>query len=124
MMNAERFAQMKRGSILINVARGGLVDEAALLDALDRGHLVGAGLDVFEVEPPRPDNPLVSRDDVIATPHIASSTGAGRDRIWHTALTQALQALRGERPPHLVNPEVWPLAERRAIAGESTPATG
>jgi hypothetical protein len=98
--------------------------EAALLDALERGHLVGAGLDVFEVEPPRPDNPLVSRDDVIVTPHIASSTGAGRDRIWHTALTQAVQALRGERPPHLVNPEVWPLVERRATAGESTTATG
>jgi lactate dehydrogenase-like 2-hydroxyacid dehydrogenase len=48
----------------------------------------------------------------VATPHIASGTTGGRARLWTTALTQALQALRGERPPHLVNPEVWPLAER------------
>lgn len=112
LFNAERLAGMKRGAILINAARGGLVDEAALLAALERGHLHGAGLDVFEEEPPRPENPLLHRDDVIATPHIASSTGAGRDRLWTTGIAQALQALRGERPPHLVNPEVWPLATR------------
>lgn len=72
----------------------------------------GAGLDVFEREPPRPDNPLLHRDDVVATPHVASATGAGKDRLWHMAITQALQVLRGERPPHLVNPEVWPPAAR------------
>lgn len=110
LIDAARLAQMKPGAILINAARGGLVDEAALLDALDRGHLHGAGLDVFEQEPPRPDNPLLHRDDVVATPHVASSTAAGKDRLWRTAIVQALQVLRGERPPHLVNPEVWPKA--------------
>ena len=108
-IDTPRLARMKPGAILINAARGGLVDEAALLDALERGHLFGAGLDVFEQEPPRPDHPLLRRDDVIATPHIASATGAGKDRLWHVAITQALQVLQGERPPHLVNPEVWPL---------------
>ncbi len=108
-INGERLALMKPGAILINAARGGLVDEAALLDALERGRLFGAGLDVFEQEPPRPDHPLLQRDDVIATPHIASATSAGKDRLWHTSITQALQVLRGEQPPHLVNPEVWPL---------------
>jgi len=111
-MNAKRLAQMKSGAILINAARGGLVDEAALLDALKRGHLRGAGLDVFASEPPAPDNPLLNRDDVIVTPHIASATGAGKDRLWRAAIIQALQALQGERPAHLVNPEIWLLENK------------
>ena len=109
LMNAERLAQMKPGAILINAARGGLVDEAALRAALDSGHLRGAGLDVFAVEPPPPDHPLLGRADVVATPHIAAATEAGQDRLWRAAITQVLQLLRGERPAHLVNPEVWPL---------------
>lgn len=108
LMNAERFAQMKPGAILINTARGPLIDEAALVDALDSGRLRGAGLDVFVVEPPSPDHPLLNRDNVVATPHIASATHAGRDRLWRTAIIQALQALRGERPEFLANPEIWP----------------
>ncbi|HZW34595.1 MAG TPA: NAD(P)-dependent oxidoreductase [Isosphaeraceae bacterium] len=112
LINAERLALMKTGSILINTARGELVDEAALLEALERGHLRGAGLDVFDPEPPRPDHPLLQREDVIATPHIAGATIASRQRLWRTAIAQALQALRGERPPHLVNPEVWPIDRR------------
>ena len=88
-------------------ARGGLVDEVALLEALDRGHLHGAGLDAFDPEPPHPDNPLLHRDDVIATPHIGAATIAGKARLWSTAISQTLQVLRGQRPPHLVNPEVW-----------------
>jgi D-3-phosphoglycerate dehydrogenase len=110
LMNAERFAQMKQGAILINAARGGLVDEVALLDALERDHLRGAGLDVFQIEPPPTDHPLLGREDVVATPHIAGATGASKDRMWHEAIIQALQVLRGERPPNLVNPEVWPKA--------------
>lgn len=109
LMNAERLALMKPGAILINAARGGLVDEQALLQALESGHLRGAGLDVFEVEPPPPDHPLLARDDVVATPHVASATGPGKDRLWEQAIVQALQALDGERPRHLVNPEVWPV---------------
>ena len=109
MMSVERLAQMKPGAILINAARGGLVDEVALIEALERGHLQGAGLDVFASEPPSPDNPLLNRDDVIVTPHIAAATGAGKDRLWQTAIRQALQILQGERPAHLVNPEVWPV---------------
>lgn len=108
LVNAERLAQMKPGAYLINTARGGLVDEAALLDALERGHLRGAGLDVLDSEPPEPKNPLLSRDDVIVTPHIAGVTTASRERLWQMAIVQALQVLRGERPPHLLNPEIWP----------------
>lgn len=107
LINGQSLALMKPGSYLVNCARGGLVDEAALLKALERGHLAGAGLDVFEKEPPPPDHPLLQREDVIATPHIGSATAASKDRMWRVAIAQALQVLQGERPPNLVNPEVW-----------------
>ena len=109
LINAERLALMKPGAYLVNAARGPLIDEAALLNALESGHLAGAGLDVFDPEPPSPDNPLLHREDVIATPHVASATLATKDRMWRDSIKQALQVLRGERPPHLVNPDVWPL---------------
>lgn len=112
MMNAERFALMKPASILVNTARGTLVDEAALLAALESGHLAGAGLDVFDPEPPSPDNPLLHRNEVIATPHIGGVTMASKDRLWREAITQALQVLAGEKPLSIVNPEVWPLRQR------------
>ncbi|MGH9963129.1 MAG: NAD(P)-dependent oxidoreductase, partial [Pyrinomonadaceae bacterium] len=86
----------------------GIVDEQALLSVLETGHLAGAGLDVFESEPPAADHPLLRRDDVLCTPLIGGVTNASKERLWKTAITQALQVLRGERPPHLVNPEVWP----------------
>lgn len=110
LINAETLAMMRPGAILINCARGGLIDEAALLDALDRGHLHGFGLDVWEREPPPPTHPFLGRDDVVATPHIASATAASKDRLWRSAITQAVQVLRNERPPFLVNPEVWPVS--------------
>src|SRR5262249_51818271 len=110
-INAERLATMKPGSYLVNAARGALVDQAALLAALESGHLHGAGLDVFPNEPPDPKSPLLQRDDVIATPHVAGATQASKDRLWSQAIAQVLQVLRGERPPHLANPEVWPLIQ-------------
>jgi D-3-phosphoglycerate dehydrogenase len=74
LISKERIARMKKGARLINAARGGLVDEAALLDALEKGHLAGAALDVFAEEPPPKDHPLLLRDDVIATPHLGASS--------------------------------------------------
>ena len=113
LMNAERFAQMKPGAYLINAARGGLVDEVALLAALEFGHLRGAGLDVFDPEPPAVDHPLLQRDDVIATGHVAGATQASKDRLIEGAILQALDILRRERPPFLVNPEMWPSTHPR-----------
>ncbi|MBI1913219.1 MAG: hydroxyacid dehydrogenase [Planctomycetes bacterium] len=107
LLNAERLRQMKPGSYLLNCARGGLVDETALIKALDSGPLQGAGLDVFEQEPPPPNHPLLNRDDVIATPHIAAATDAAKRALWTSALTQTLQLLNNELPPHVVNPEAW-----------------
>jgi D-3-phosphoglycerate dehydrogenase len=103
LMDARRFALMKPRALFVNTARGGLVDENALLAALEGGQIAGAGLDVFEREPPAADHPLLSREDVVATPHIAAATEASRDRLWRSAITQALQVLRGEHPSHAVN---------------------
>ena len=110
LMNQARIAQMKRGAYLLNLARGPLVDEEALLAALDSGHLAGAGLDVFDVEPPEVSNRLRDHPNVVATPHMASGTVEGRTRMDTMAVERVLAFLRGERPADLVNPEVW---ERR-----------
>ena len=107
LIGAAAIQRMKPGAVLINCARGGLVDEAALLNALESGRLSGAGLDVFEKEPPPPDCPLLHRDDVVATPHIAPATLAGKQRLWRIAIDQAVKVLRGQKPEHLVNADVW-----------------
>ena len=107
MIGAAQFAQMKRGAVFVNTARGGLVDGDALLDALDAGRLFGAGLDVTEPEPLPADHPLLHRDDVVVTPHVASATADARVRIFRAAFDQVVQELAGQRPDHLVNPEVW-----------------
>lgn len=107
LFDATAFGTMKRGAVFVNTARGGLVDHGALLAALESGWLFGAGLDVTEPEPLPPDHPLLNRDDVIVTPHIASGTADGKRRLFDTAFEQVLTLLDGERPPHVVNPEVW-----------------
>lgn len=80
-LNAERVARMKRGAVLVNAARGELVDEAALLDALDRGQLAGAALDVFSTEPLPGDHPLRRHERVLVTPHLAASTAEAQERV-------------------------------------------
>ncbi len=103
LINEERLRKMKRGAILINTARGSLIDEIALAHALERGHLAGAGLDVFEREPIDQGNPLLRLDNVVFTDHIASHTWAGHHRLYEMAIRHVLQGLRGERPDGLLN---------------------
>lgn len=98
---------LPRGSYLINVARGTLIDEAALLDALRSGHLAGAGLDVYDPEPPMTNHPLFTLPNTVCTPHIGSYTLAGLKRMQVMTCEQIVVALRGERPANLVNAEVW-----------------
>jgi D-3-phosphoglycerate dehydrogenase / 2-oxoglutarate reductase len=107
MINARTLAQMKRGAFLVNVSRGGLIDEDALVAALRSGQLAGAGLDVYQQEPIQKDHPLLSMDNVVLSDHIASLTWAGHERLYSTAIQHALQVLRGEMPAHTLNPEVW-----------------
>lgn len=107
MFSAERFAAMKPGAVFINTARGGHVDNDALLGALEEGRLFGAGLDVTSPEPLPAGHPLLSRDDVVITPHVASATADGKARIFRIAFQQAMSVVEGRRPEHLVNPEVW-----------------
>ena len=117
MFDADAFAAMKKGALFVNAARGGLVDHAALIGALDSGRLSGAGLDVTDPEPLDPDHPLLHRTDVIVTPHVASATPEARERMFSTAVRQALMVLDGQRPPHLLNPDAWPGVLRR-LAGD------
>ena len=112
LMDAARIGTMKRGSYLLNLARGSLVDEAALLDALDSGHLSGAGLDVFDPEPPAIASRLRGHPNVIGTPHMASVTYEGRRRMETMAVERLLAFFRGERPADVVNGAVY---ERHAL---------
>ncbi len=106
LVNRERIATMKDGAFVLNMARGPLVDEAALLEALDSGKLMGAGLDVFDPEPPAVTSRLRNHPLIIATPHTAGLTVEGRERIEVMAVERVLAYFRGETPPDVVNREV------------------
>ena len=110
MFGAEVFARMQPHAIFVNTARGGVVDQAALRDALVRGEIGGAALDVTTPEPLPPADPLLDAPNLLVTPHIGSATGPTRERMADLAVDGLLAALAGERPDHLVNPEAW---ERR-----------
>jgi D-3-phosphoglycerate dehydrogenase / 2-oxoglutarate reductase len=106
LIDAEALSHMRVGAILVNTARGGLVDLDALSAALDSGQLSGAGLDVTDPEPLPAAHPLLRRDDVVITPHIAAATEQAKRRIFRSAFAQVLDVLDGRRPPHLVNPQI------------------
>lgn len=103
-----RLRLMKKGSYLINASRGPVVDEAALIKVLQEGHLAGAGLDVFDPEPPLADNPLLKMLNVVVTPHIASGTDRGIEAMHNGAVENIILAAQGQRPRWFVNPEAWP----------------
>ncbi len=112
LINAERLALMKPGAYLINTARGGLVDEDALFDALQSGRLGGAGLDVRDPEPPV-DPRFSTLENVVLTPHVAGLTDGRKLACGLMAATGILSVLHGERPAGLINPEVWESPARR-----------
>jgi len=108
MLGREQFARMKRGAFFVTAARGGVHDEAALCDALESGRIAGAGLDVFEQEPPPPDHPLLQLDSVIATPHVAGITVESGRELARAAAEQWIAIFKGAVPPRLINPAAWP----------------
>lgn len=107
LFGSKEFGIMKKTAILINTGRGELVDEKALYEALVQGQISGAGLDVFDPEPPDSNNTLFSLDNVVVTPHMAAHSEEGLRMMAMMVAEQVLQVLRGERPPHLANPQVW-----------------
>ncbi|MBU2532779.1 MAG: hydroxyacid dehydrogenase [Alphaproteobacteria bacterium] len=113
MINEAAFGAMKPGVIFITTARGGIHDETALAAAMDFGHVAGAGLDVWEIEPPPLDHPLLHRDNVVSTYHTAGVTSEARQRVAQYASDQIVALLKGERPPRIVNPEAWPAYMKR-----------
>jgi phosphogluconate 2-dehydrogenase len=107
LIGEKEFARMRPSAFFINIARGRIVDEKALIAALQQGRIRGAGLDVFEKEPLPADSPLVTMPNVVATPHIGSATFETRYAMAALAVTNLISALRGERPANPVNPQVW-----------------
>jgi glyoxylate reductase len=106
LINAAKLKIMKPSAILINTARGAVIDEAALVIALKEHWIFGAGLDVFEKEPIDPKNPLLELDNVVIIPHMGSATTQTRSKMSETAARNLLAVLRGIPPPSWLNPEV------------------
>jgi D-3-phosphoglycerate dehydrogenase len=113
MMGAAAFAMMQPHAYYITTARGGIHDETALAEALTNKQIAGAGLDVWEDEPPPTDHPLMQFDNVLVSPHTAGITRQSRYNIAKIAAEQMLDILDGKRPPRLLNPEVWPAYQDR-----------
>jgi len=106
--NAEAFAKMPSHAVIINTARGPLIDEQALITALDNGSIAGAGLDVLEQEPPELDNPLLQRENVLISPHVASATTRMRPETRRRVGREVALVLRNRWPMSCVNPTVLP----------------
>jgi glyoxylate reductase len=105
LIGERELALMKATAILVNTARGPVVDQKALYQALKDGRIAAAGLDVTEEEPIPPDDPLLTLDNVTITPHVGSATVATREKMAAMAVENVLAVLRGEQPPNCVNPE-------------------
>jgi D-3-phosphoglycerate dehydrogenase len=123
MFSKVEFTAMKPGAIFVSTARGGIHDEVALYEALLSGHLGGAGLDVWELEPPPLDHPLLTLTNVVATFHTAGVTHQARKNVASWAADQIIHLLKGHKPPRLVNPEVWPAFQARYTATFGAPQT-
>ena len=113
MMGAREFALMKPEAYFVTTARGFIHDEVALGEALTAKKIAGAGLDVWEDEPPPSTHPLMKFDNVLVSPHTAGGTIEARENMSRFAAEQVLDILDGKRPPRLINPEVWPAYQER-----------
>lgn len=112
MISAPQLAKMKQGSIIVNCARGGLIDEDALAQSLASGHTAGAGLDVVEPTPPDPSSDLLQQENVIITPHTAFFSQASTLELEKRTAQEVVRVLSGNKPENLINPDV--LAKARS----------
>lgn len=110
LMNEANFKKMKPGSVLINTARGPIVDSGALYRALSSGTIAYAALDVTEPEPLRPDDPLLALDNIVLCPHIGSASHKTRSRMSAMAAENLIAGLNGKRLPHCANPQVYDIS--------------
>src|SRR5919109_525561 len=113
MIGAREFALMQPHAYFITTARGFIHDERALTQALRAKQIAGAGVDVFDKEPPGADHPLLQFDNVVASPHMAGVTREARANMGKIAAEQLIMTLDGKRPPRIVNPQVWPAYAKR-----------
>jgi D-3-phosphoglycerate dehydrogenase len=116
LVNARLLGLARPGALLVNAARGGLVDDDALFEALRTGRIGGAALDVFEPEPLPENHRYWSIDNVLLTPHVAAFTAEGLVRMSTGAARAVVNILHGRRPDNLANPEVWPRYLKRLAA--------
>ncbi|RME57716.1 MAG: phosphoglycerate dehydrogenase, partial [Caldilineae bacterium] len=108
MIDRKRLAQMKPGARVLNVARGGVIDEEALVEAVRSGHIAGAALDVFEEEPLPPDSPLFDCPQIILTPHLGGSTVEAQEKVAEDVALQVLDVLEGRPARYAVNAPILP----------------
>jgi len=113
MIGRRELGALPTGAYVITTARGGIIEEVALADALGSGHIAGAGVDVWVVEPPPLTHPLLKFDNLIATYHTAGVTYDSRHNMAEWNAEQVAGILRGERPPRLINPAAWTLYAQR-----------
>jgi glycerate dehydrogenase len=104
MIGAKELAQMKKGAFLVCTARGGIIDEKALRQALDSGHLGGAAIDVFSTEPAKADNPLLGAKNVLLTPHVAGKGKEGVEKSFNFSMDNIRNGLAG-KPQNVLNPD-------------------
>jgi phosphoglycerate dehydrogenase-like enzyme len=117
LIGARELSLLPEGAVVVNSGRGQVLDLEALGAALDRGHLLAAGIDVVYPEPLRPDHPLLRHPKVTFSPHVAGMTVETTRRLAHSVAEQILLALKGEMPPFAVNPEAWTQGRSRRPAG-------
>lgn len=107
MFDKNAFEQMKENAIIVNTARGAIIDRAALENALDAGSIGGAGIDVLEIEPPQGDEPLLNHPRAIVTPHIAWYSEESHNQNMLDGMDELTRALTGKRPRYVVNPQIF-----------------
>jgi phosphoglycerate dehydrogenase-like enzyme len=115
-LDAKSIAQLKPGVLVVNTARGELIDEAALIDGLRSGHIGGAAIDVYEQEPLPADSPLRSMPNVLLSPHVAAQTEESRKLVAIAAAEAILEAIAGRRPQYVYNPAAYEAGRRPAAS--------